>query len=69
MTSLKFYPIHYLSIKENNFFDRDDLIRSNFWKFYLIKISFTLRELVSLVEMFRLFRLERIVLVFTMWTQ
>jgi hypothetical protein len=39
-------------------------IVSNFWKFYLIRTSFTLCELVSLVKVFRLFRLERIVLVF-----
>jgi hypothetical protein len=45
------------------------LIGSNFWKFYLIRTSFTLGELVSLVKVFGLFRLERIVLVFTVWTQ
>jgi hypothetical protein len=38
-------------------------IGSNFWKFYLIRTSFTLNELVSLVKVFRLFRLERIFLV------
>ncbi len=31
-------------------------IRSNFWKFYLFRTSFTLGELVSLVKVFRLFR-------------
>jgi len=31
-------------------------IGSNFWKFYLIRTSFTLGELVSLVKVFRLFR-------------
>ncbi len=39
--------------------DRDYQIGSNFWKFYLIRIDFTLSKLVSLVKMFRLFRLER----------
>jgi hypothetical protein len=37
---------------------RDYRIWSNFWKFYLIRTSFTLGELVSLVKVFRLFRLE-----------
>ncbi len=36
---------------------------------YLIRTSFTLRELVSLVIVFRLFRLERIVLVLRVQTQ
>jgi hypothetical protein len=49
--------------------DRDYRIGSNFWKFYLIRSSFTLVELVSLVKVFRLFRLEGIVLVFRVWTQ
>jgi hypothetical protein len=49
--------------------DRDYCIRSNFWKFYLIKIAFTLDEIIFLVKMFRLFRLEWIVLVFRVWTQ
>jgi hypothetical protein len=40
-----------------------------FRKFYLLKTSFTLEELVSLVKVFRLLRLERIVLVFIVWTQ
>jgi len=44
-------------------------IGSNFWKFYLIKISFTLHEPVSLVKVFRLFQLEQIFLVFRVWTQ
>jgi hypothetical protein len=44
-------------------------IGSNFWKFYLIRTSFTLGELLSLVKVFRLFRLEGIVLVFRVWTQ
>ncbi len=35
-------------------------IGSNYWKFYLIKTSFTLGEWVSLVKVFRLFRLELI---------
>jgi hypothetical protein len=39
--------------------DRDYHNGSNFWKFYLIKTGFTLRERVSLVKVFRLFRLER----------
>jgi uncharacterized protein YybS (DUF2232 family) len=44
-------------------------IGSNFWKFYLIKTSFILDELVSLVKVFRLFRLAWIVLMFRLWTQ
>jgi hypothetical protein len=36
----------------------DYRIGSNFWKFYLIRIGFTLREPVFLVKVFRLFRLE-----------
>jgi hypothetical protein len=40
--------------------DRDYRIRSNFWKFYLIKTGFTFGELVSLVKVFRLFILEQI---------
>ncbi len=39
--------------------DTDYPIGSNFWKFYLIKTSFTLGERVSLVKVFRLFRLEQ----------
>jgi hypothetical protein len=62
MTRLIFYPVHYLSMKEDNFFDREDGIGSNFWKFYLIRISFTLGEPISLVKVFRVFRLERILL-------
>ncbi len=42
---------------------------SNFWKFYIMRTSFTLSELVSLVKVFRLFRLEQIFLVFRVWTQ
>jgi hypothetical protein len=49
--------------------DKDYSIQYNFWKFYLIRISFTLGEVVSLVKVFRLFRLEWIVLVFRVWTQ
>ncbi len=49
--------------------DSDQRIGSNFWKFYLNRISFTLGELVCFVKVFRLFRLERIVLVFRVWTQ
>ncbi len=49
--------------------DRDYRMGSNFWKFYLIRTSFTLGEPVSLVKLFKLFRLERIVLVFRVWTQ
>ncbi len=49
--------------------DRDYCIGSNFWKFYLIRISFTLGELIYLVKVFRLFRLEQIVLVCRVWTQ
>ncbi len=48
--------------------DRHYPIGSNFWKFYLIKTSFTLGERVCFVKVFRLFRLERIVLVFRVWT-
>jgi hypothetical protein len=33
-------------------------IRTNFWKFYLIRTGFTLDEPVSLVKVFRLFKLE-----------
>jgi hypothetical protein len=40
--------------------DRDYHIGSNFWKFYLIRTSFTLGEPVSLVKVFRLFRSEQI---------
>ncbi len=40
------------------YMDMDYCIRSNFWKFYLIKISFTLGEPVSLVKVFRLFKWE-----------
>jgi hypothetical protein len=39
--------------------DKDYRIRSNFWKFYLIRTGFTLGEPVLLVKVFRLFRLER----------
>ncbi len=49
--------------------DKDYHIQSNFWKFYLIRTSFTLGELVPLVKVFRLFRLEWIFLVFRVWTQ
>ncbi len=41
--------------------DRDYCIWSNFWKFYLIRTSFTLGESVSLVKLFRLFKLEQMV--------
>jgi hypothetical protein len=41
--------------------DRDYCIWSNFWKFYLIRTSFTLGESVSLVKVFRLFKLEQMV--------
>ncbi len=51
------------------FRDREYHIGSNFWKFYLVRISFTLDELVSLVKVFRVFRLEWIILVFRMRTQ
>jgi hypothetical protein len=43
--------------------DRDYRIGSNFWKFYLMRTGFTLREPVSLVKVFRLFRMERMFLV------
>jgi hypothetical protein len=36
----------------------DYCIRSNFWKLYLIKTSFTLGESASLVKVFTLFKLE-----------
>jgi hypothetical protein len=39
--------------------DRECPIGSNFCMFYLIKISFTLSELVYLMEMFSLLRLKR----------
>ncbi len=39
--------------------DKDYRIRSNFWKFYLIRTGFTLCERVLWVKVFRLFRLER----------
>ncbi len=48
--------------------DRDHCIGSNFWKFYPIRMGFTLSELVSLVKVFRLFRSERSFLVFRVWT-
>jgi len=38
----------------------DYCIGFNFWKFYLIRTSFTLGEPVCLVKVFRLFRLKRI---------
>ncbi len=41
-------------------------IRSNFWKFYLIRTGFILRELVFLMKVFRF---EQIFLVFRVWTQ
>ncbi len=40
-----------------------------FGSFTLLRTSFTLGELVSLVKVFKLFRLEQIVLVFRVWTQ
>jgi len=40
-----------------------------FGKFYLIRTSFTLGELVFLVKVFTLFGLEWIFLVFSLWTQ
>ncbi len=49
--------------------DKDYHIGSNFWKFYIISIGFTLGEPVFLVKVFRLFRLERIFLVLRVWTQ
>jgi hypothetical protein len=57
----------HVSIKESCLFvclfhllgRRDYRIGSNFWKFYLIRIGFTLGEVVSLVKVFRLFRLEQ----------
>jgi hypothetical protein len=49
--------------------DKDYSIEYNFWKFYFIRISFTLGEVVSFVKVFGLFRLEWIVLVFRVWTQ
>jgi len=49
--------------------DKDYSIEYNFWKFYLIRINFTLGEVVSLMKVFRLFRLEWFVLVFRVWTQ
>jgi hypothetical protein len=56
----------HLSMKEGSLLgpaphrDRDYCIRSNFWKFYLIRTGFTLGESVSLVKVFRLFKLEQI---------
>jgi hypothetical protein len=49
--------------------DKDYSIEYNFWKSYLIRISFTLGEVVSLVKVYRLFGLEWTVLVFRVWTQ
>ncbi len=49
--------------------NKDYSIEYNFWKFYFIRISFTLGEVVSLVKVIGLFRLEWIVLVFRVWTQ
>ncbi len=49
--------------------DKDYRIGSNFWKFYLISIGFTLGEPVFLVNVFKLFRLEPIFLVLRVWTQ
>jgi len=46
---------------------RDYHIGSHFWKFYLVKTSFTLGEPISLVKMFRLLTLEWIVLMFWVW--
>jgi hypothetical protein len=40
--------------------DRDYSIRSNFWKFYLIRTNFTFGEPIFLVKVFRLFRSKRI---------
>ncbi len=51
------------------FRDREYHIGSKFWKFYLVRISFTLHELISLVKVFKVFRLEWIILVFRMRTQ
>jgi hypothetical protein len=58
-----------ISVGQFFFILLDYCIGSNFWKFYLIRTSFTLGEPVALVKVFRLFRLEWIVLVFTVWTQ
>ncbi len=45
-------------------------IRSNFWKFYLIRTDFTLADPVYSVKVFRLFRLEWIFFgVQSVWTQ
>ncbi len=44
--------------------DNNYRIRSNFWKFRLIRTGFRWGELVSLVKVFRPFRSERILLVF-----
>jgi hypothetical protein len=49
--------------------NRDYRIGSNFRKLDLIRTSFTLGELVSLVKVFRLFRFDQIVLVLRVWTQ
>jgi hypothetical protein len=57
------YGLHYFVVPH-----WDHWIGSNFWKFYLIRIGFTLGEPVSLVKVFRLFRLEWIFLVFRVWT-
>jgi hypothetical protein len=58
------YGLHYFVVPYWDYW-----IGSNFWKFYLIRIGFTLGDPVSLVKMFRLFRLEWIFLVFTVWTE
>jgi hypothetical protein len=39
--------------------DKASRVRSNFWKFCLIKTGFTLDEPVSLLKVFRLFKLEQ----------
>jgi len=49
--------------------DRDYRIGSNFSMFYLIRTSFILGELISLVKLFRLFTLEWIFIMVTVWTQ
>jgi len=49
--------------------DRDYGIGSNSWKFYGIRIDFTLGKPVSLMKVFRLEPIGTDFLVFRVWTQ
>jgi hypothetical protein len=48
------FPSYFIGVCPHRF--RDYGIGSKFWKFYDIRTSFTLGELVSLTKVFRLFR-------------